>query len=606
MCSNFGLRVLSSELLGIDERGIKGCHFKLHMGCGSSVTQQQQAGNPPHPHVTLKHMPTMQRASLKLIQEHLHEDRAAKHNNAECSSQFFEDQNEEMRIQMSHQMHEQRVERHDCMLIYTAWEKLFNPMFEAQLAALGSKANDKKDWRSRWTYLWGALWAELWPLTQKIQSDELKQASEEEQKRLQMEMDRLKKEQGQADEMLSELQTAEQKDEPSNQNEHSSALPSGMKKPPWMSEKAMDILSAEQLAFFHKYGFVVIRGFHSQAQVNTAHSAAEEMILDAASALDDGKGEQAFGNLPEGSRSTWGRCTEPRMTQLFEFPENFSLVKELIGDFEFKHHPGPGFYTFAPRFYRWASHPTMAKADQSQTVLPFDVKDLPSNVTSEGREFLLHADAMGIKFAPGTENNWHLDGWDYNLVMMMSCLWGTYINSLPHGNMGNLIVYPGTHHVLAKHLRDKGPDWMYDGKKQKPTPQEKWPKLCLPKISDGLAYQLCVEAGDIVLAHPWLAHGIGVNTSKQTRLACYARLSAKPFWWPPEKCYRRQIAGQSLGKKPWIGGPKKWKGDYLAGLPGLNKWVKNNRNLVDEYDGGVLSVKLEDLKLSFKENEFVE
>jgi len=49
---------------------------------------------------------------------------------------------------------------------------------------------------------------------------------------------------------------------------------------------------------------------------------------------------------------------------------------------------------------------------------------------------------------------------------------------------------------------------------------------------------------------------------------------------------------------------KKWKGDYLAGLPGLNKWVKNNRNLVDEYDGGVLSAKLKDLKLIFKEDEF--
>jgi len=93
-----------------------------------------------------------------------------------------------------------------------------------------------------------------------------------------------------------------------------------------------------------------------------------------------------------------------------------------------------------------------------------------------------------------------------------------------------LQVYPGTHHVLAKHLRDKGPNWMYDGKKEKPTPMKKWPKLSLPNISDCVAYQLCVEAGDVVLAHPWLAHGIGLNTSSQTRLACYARFTAKQFF----------------------------------------------------------------------------
>ena len=372
-----------------------------------------------------------------------------------------------------------------------------------------------------------------------------------------------------------------------------------------MSENVCNILSAEQLAFFHKYGFVVIKGLHSQDQVKLAHSAAEEMILNAASALDDGKGEQAFGNLPEGSRSTWGRCTDPRMTQLFDFPENFALVKEVIGDFEFKHHPGPGFYTFAPRFYRWASHPTTVTATQSQTVLPYDANNLPCHVTPEGKEFLLHADAMGIKLAQSQEKNWHLDGWDYKSVMMMSCLWGTYINSLPHGNMGNLLVYPGTHHVLAKHLRDKGPDWMYDGKKQKPTPQQNWPKLSHPKISDGLAYQLCVEAGDVVLAHPWLAHGIGINTSNQTRLACYARLSAKPFWWPPNSCYRKQIFGKSLGKTPWVNhNPGKWNGDYLAGLPGVNRWVKNNGKHVDEYDGGSLSAELKKVKLVFKENQF--
>ena len=38
----------------------------------------------------------------------------------------------------------------------------------------------------------------------------------------------------------------------------------------------------------------------------------------------------------------------------FDFPENKSMCEGIIGPFEFKHHyPGPGYYTFAPRFYEW-------------------------------------------------------------------------------------------------------------------------------------------------------------------------------------------------------------------------------------------------------------
>ena len=497
---------------------------------------------------------------------------------------------------MSHLMHEQRVEESNSTLPYSAWEKLFDPMFEAQLKALGSTANDQQDLQKRWQRLWGALWAALWNLTQ-FDQDEVDKALEEDQHRLQLEAYRLKKDQIEADESIArELQAEEE----TKQVEPSDSQTSNANKPAWMSSKVCGRLSGEQLAFFHKYGFVVIKGLHSKSQLKQAHNAAEDLINKAAEALDGGKGEQAFGSLPEGFRSTWGRCTDPNLTQLFEFPENFSMVQDMIGDFKFTHHPGPGFYTFAPRFYRWASHPTVAKASQSQTVLPFDTNQLPPDITPEGKEFVLHADAVGVKIAPSHDKNWHLDGWDYKSCMMMSCLWGTYINSLPHGNMGNLLVYPGTHHVLAKHLRDKGPDWMYDGKTQKPTPREKWPKLSLPKVSDGLAYQLCVEAGDIVLAHPWLAHGIGLNTSSQTRLACYARLASDRFWWPPDKCYRQQIAGQSLGKEPWKKPYiKRWKGDYLAGFPGLNGWLKTNRKLADEYDRGVLAAKLKDLKLIF-------
>ena len=45
-------------------------------------------------------------------------------------------------------------------------------------------------------------------------------------------------------------------------------------------------------------------------------------------------------------------------------------------------------------------------------------------------------------------------------------------------------------------------------------------------ITDGEYYALTAEAGDVVIAHPWLAHGIGVNMSNQIRLAVYCRRSS--------------------------------------------------------------------------------
>lgn len=72
---------------------------------------------------------------------------------------------------------------------------------------------------------------------------------------------------------------------------------------------------------------------------------------------------------------------------------------------------------------------------------------------------------LGIEFAPTKDNNWHIDGVDYNTVASFSMLWGSYINALPKGNMGNLNIMPGTHHVIANMFKKQGKTFHYDGKK---------------------------------------------------------------------------------------------------------------------------------------------
>ena len=40
-------------------------------------------------------------------------------------------------------------------------------------------------------------------------------------------------------------------------------------------------------------------------------------------------------------------------------------------------------------------------------------------------------------------------------------LWGSYISNIPKGNMGNLLIYPGTHHTIASQLK-KGQNQFFD------------------------------------------------------------------------------------------------------------------------------------------------
>ena len=205
------------------------------------------------------------------------------------------------------------------------------------------------------------------------------------------------------------------------------------------------------------------------------------------------------------------------------------MCKKIVGDFEFKHHDGPGYYTFAPRFHQWQTNPSAAEKEKEGSLTePYDVNNLPKDMSEWSKEFLRNCAKLGVKMAPTIHENWHIDGLDYNKTATFAALWGSYINPLPKGNMGNLLIRPGTHHVLADIHKKRGQCFQYDGKKEKPKPL---PELKRENIADGRYYAVCVEAGDIIIAHPWLAHGIGVNMSKDIRLAVYCRMGSPSFYW---------------------------------------------------------------------------
>ena len=143
--------------------------------------------------------------------------------------------------------------------------------------------------------------------------------------------------------------------------------------------------------------------------------------------------------IPESHRPTWARCTEPRLTQMFQDCEpSVSLCRHLIGEFDFKHHDGKGFFTFAPRFHKWALSPRSHMGGAARDVLtvpPYNVNELPSTVTEFGRSFLTNASRLGISLAPSWDSNWHTDGIDDNFTASFSVLWGSLdtCSSRQHG-----------------------------------------------------------------------------------------------------------------------------------------------------------------------------
>jgi len=76
--------------------------------------------------------------------------------------------------------------------------------------------------------------------------------------------------------------------------------------------------------------------------------------------------------------------------------------------------------------------------------------------------------------------------------------------------MGNLWVWPGSHAVCAAHLRERGPQALFE--------------LGHPQLSFAPPEQIVAKAGDLLLAHYLLGHNMGGNLSATVRRVVYFRL----------------------------------------------------------------------------------
>jgi hypothetical protein len=99
-----------------------------------------------------------------------------------------------------------------------------------------------------------------------------------------------------------------------------------------------------------------------------------------------------------------------------------------------------------------------------------------------------------------------------------SLLAGIFLTDQQSRDMGNLWVWPGSHQVIAAHLRRHGPDALLG---------MEHPTLTHPTLPLGQAEQVVGAAGDLLLSHYLLGHNMGGNLSASVRRVVYFRLKSE-------------------------------------------------------------------------------
>jgi hypothetical protein len=90
-----------------------------------------------------------------------------------------------------------------------------------------------------------------------------------------------------------------------------------------------------------------------------------------------------------------------------------------------------------------------------------------------------------------------------------TALIGIFLSDIPHSFMGNFTAWPGTHRLYENYFRTHTPQSLLEG----------MPRIDLPEEQ-----QIIAQAGDAVLCHYQLGHGIAGNASASIRYGIFFRL----------------------------------------------------------------------------------
>ncbi|OQR82385.1 hypothetical protein ACHHYP_16136 [Achlya hypogyna] len=137
----------------------------------------------------------------------------------------------------------------------------------------------------------------------------------------------------------------------------------------------------------------------------------------------------------------------------------------------------------------------------------------------QGAQIALRFPEIGPEYEP-QGNEWHTDGMRQGKWNPFSLLVGIALSDVPAPQSGNLIVFPGSHHTLHGMLQEGG---VLAGVATTCTSVDTvWGDGRLPHL--GTPVPLLCSKGDVVLAHPKMAHRGGPNFSPHIRYQVYFRI----------------------------------------------------------------------------------
>ncbi|CAI5733107.1 unnamed protein product [Peronospora destructor] len=167
-----------------------------------------------------------------------------------------------------------------------------------------------------------------------------------------------------------------------------------------------------------------------------------------------------------------------------------------------------------------------------------------------GAQIALRFPELGEAREPlGTE--WHTDGMRQGRLHPFTLLAGIALSNVPEPLCGNLTVFPGSHVSLQSRLAADGKLHGCDNECYKSD--SVWGDGTLPEL--GTPVQLLAARGDLVLAHPNLAHRGGLNFSPDIRYQVYFRIKHKLLDDLQEQCMSdlwADLGGLSLDNKSSI------------------------------------------------------
>ena len=284
-------------------------------------------------------------------------------------------------------------------------------------------------------------------------------------------------------------------------------------------------LTREQRRFFNAHGYIVLRG-----------AVPSELCTDVLERADRRRTKMQR----DGS---WGKVKDFNFPRLGKSDALFSLVRAPRVAAAMEQLLGAGSVALPPRgVVKWvgkrrassergagggeASGTSLAHARLNATEL--DVWQDYWHIDGAGNSHLLtlkqRSDGLtGAQLRGGLRVGKSRTG---GSVLNFSLLCGVFLHDIPQPWRGNFTVWPGAHHACMALIAERGLDSFI---RERPS----FAALCAmaeARCAGGVAtphpapVQLCVQQGDVVLAHPLLPHAAGWNFDAPGRFATYFRV----------------------------------------------------------------------------------